>query len=205
MAELEKRHLDATILEKDDKGVSRATGVLSLIFRRTLAELGVNATMWNRLMLGYLSDKRNRIPNNSRARSSTRGNLTKELSKPNMTWRNFEKGIKFLNPVEATFNLRMVWRTGAITHHSITLMGENRNENVKPPTMLPDPRECRLLEKIGRRPGYFPTTEDEHLLLDALLADGYIKTIVVLDKNNDFSEGYALDVEGYQRILGEEP
>jgi len=202
MSDHDKRHLDTTILERDDKGASKATGVLSLVFRKTLAELGVNATMWNKLMLGYLGDKRNRIPNNSRARSSTRGNLTKELSKPNMTWRNFEKGIRFLNPIEAVFSLHLTWRNGKTSVHSIVLAGERRVEDDT--QNLPSHEELVLLEWVGKHPGRPLTNEDSYALADELVASGYLKTIITIDKRGEMVEAYALDIEGYLRLHGEE-
>lgn len=202
MSDHDKRHLDTTILERDDKGASKATGVLSLVFRKTLAELGVNATMWNKLMLGYLGDKRNRIPNNSRARSSTRGNLTKELSKPNMTWRNFEKGIRFLNPVEALFSLRLTWRNGKTSCHDILLFGEKRVDD--DPNPLPSAEELTLLEWVGKNPGKVLPGEDSYALADELVAEGYLKTIITIDRHGEMREAFALDVEGYLRLHGEE-
>lgn len=199
--EKEKRYLDTTILERDDKGASKATGVLSLIFRRTMADLNVNATMWNKLMLGYLGDKRNRIPNNSRARSSTRGNLTKELSKPNMTWRNFEKGIKFINPEEAVFTVELKWRNGKVTCHPIRLLGVKRDS--EEPVTLPSMQELELLEWVGKNPGRPFRREESYLLAEELVADGYLKTIITIGSEGELVESYALDIEGYVRLHGE--
>lgn len=197
-----KRYLDAAILERDDKGVSRATGILSSIFRKTLGELGVNATTWNKLMLNYLSDKRNRIPNNSRARSSTRGNLNKELSKANMTWRNFEKGIRFLNPLEAVFTVRLSWRNGKTTIHDIRLMGEAPLSGEEP-EVLPDPYELEMLSSIGLAPGRKLKDEEEVLIFERLEEKGYVDSILVIPKagSNGVEKRWALNEEGW-RVLG---
>mgnify|MGYP000091301617 CR=1 FL=1 len=203
MNDHDKRYLDAAILERDDKGVSKASGVLSLVFRKTLGELGVNATMWNKLMLNYLSDKRNRIPNNSRARSSTRGNLNKELSKPNMTWRNFEKGIRFLNPLEAVFTLRLTWRNGKTTVHDIRLLGEAPEGQHVEPVYLPDTSELELLEKLGHHPGHNLMGDQEILLAEQLEEKGYLEPILVIPKAKSINaeKRWALNEEGW-RMLG---
>lgn len=202
MSDQDKRHLDTTILEREDKGASKASGVLSLIFRKSLAEIGINATMWNKLMLRYLGDRRNRIPNNSRARSSTRGNLTKELSKSNMTWRNFEKSIRFLNPVEAIFSLRLTWHNGRTTVHEIVLHGEPVTGET--PLYIPSVEEMTLLSSIGEKPGLLLKNEDQLAMADELVGQGYLKTIITLDRHGNPREGYALDIEGYQRLCGDE-
>lgn len=202
MSDRDKRHLDTTILEREDKGASKASGVLSKIFRKSLWEVGVNATKWNKLMLQYLDDRRNRIPNNSRAKSSTRGNLTKELSKPNMTWRNFEKGIRFLNPARAVFSLQLSWHNGNTTVHDIELLGAAKTE--ENPTYMPTMEEMSLLASIGERPDQIPSKPEQLMLADDLVGKGYLKTHIVLDRHGDPQEGYALDIEGYLRLCGEE-
>jgi hypothetical protein len=105
-----------------NKGMDEVLGpnqVLSLVFRKMLYDNDINISKWNRLMNRYLNDPTNRIPKHSKGRSSVRGNLTKELMKPVMTWNNFFKGIKFLNPdkVELSFN--------------VAINGEEKQYNVK--------------------------------------------------------------------------
>ena len=129
MAEHENKQLEE-LLENHDKGVSEATGILSRLFRKTLADLGVTPMVWNKLMNAYLDDPHNRVPRHSRGRSSTRGNLNKELRKPNMTWNNFIKGIYFLNPIEAEFSMKLSWRGGHSTiHRLIVTRGSQVDEN----------------------------------------------------------------------------
>ena len=113
------------ILEDEDKLVSRANGTLSRLWRQILADQGVTWPVWNRLMDDYLNNPRNRVPRHSRGRSSTRGNLNKELSKPNMTWNNLIKGIILLNPVRAKFTMEFKWRRGTVTSHSVVFGRED--------------------------------------------------------------------------------
>jgi len=95
-----------------EKGMGDVTGpnqTLSLVFRKMLYDNDINISKWNRLMHRYLNDPTNRIPLHSKGRSSIRGNLTKELMKTDMTWKNFVKGLKFLNPdkVELNFSVEI--------------------------------------------------------------------------------------------------
>lgn len=119
------------LLESQDKGCSEAQGILSRLFRLMLLDFNVNVFKWNRLMNNYLNDPRNRVPRTPKARSSTRGNLSKELRKPKMTWSNFEKGIKFLNPLKAEFTVKLTWRTGKVTTHSFVIHGNEEGEDAE--------------------------------------------------------------------------
>lgn len=116
------------LLNSKDKGVCEAKGILSRIFRQVLVELAVTPTLWNQLMNKYLDDARNRVPRTSKGRSSTRGNLSKELRKVDMTWGNFEKAVRFLNPISAEFSITMKWRGGKSTKHSFSVFGEKDSD-----------------------------------------------------------------------------
>lgn len=109
------------ILNQDDKGVKDATGILSKIFRQVLADLGIIPMRWNVLMESYLNNPTNRVPRSSKGRSSARGNLSKEILKSNMTWKNFEKAIKFLNPIKAEFSIKLHWKNGRVTNHHVVV------------------------------------------------------------------------------------
>lgn len=126
MSDFENKGDVNTILNDDTKKVKDASGVLSRLFRQILQELNVTPVKWNTLMNAYLSDPRNRVPRDNRGRSSTRGNLNKELCKSNMTWGNLEKAIRFLNPVKAEFTIKLTWHTGKTTVHNLKI-GEGEN------------------------------------------------------------------------------
>lgn len=187
-----KRHLDEAILERDDLGVSKANGILSLMFRRTLCDININASTWNRLMLAYLADKRNRIPNNSRARSSTRGNLNKELSKTNMTWNNFQKAIRFLNPVATVFIMRLTWLNGRTTVHQIT-MGADSAETEE----FPISKEgLVLVNKISKCPGICLINFEEILLAAELEQEGYLVSFNAVDDNRTVRKCWGVSQRG---------
>ncbi len=103
---------DQDLLNSDDKGVREARGVLTVLWRQLLVIRGIDGWQWDKLMRAYLSDPRNGIQNNSRDRSSARGNLNKELKRDDMTWRVFLKALNFLGPVRVIFSVRITWANG---------------------------------------------------------------------------------------------
>lgn len=122
MAEHENRN---RLLHDPEKRVVEARG-LSKIFRNILSDLNITPMKWDQLMNAYLNNPKNRVGRDSRSRSSTRGNLNKELVKKDMTWRNFERAIRFLNPVEAEFTVKLRWRNGRTTLHGVKMVNDPR-------------------------------------------------------------------------------
>lgn len=93
------RHKLLNILQRPDKGMTLThgvSGVLSGYFRKMLVELNVTSLKFSALLSDYVRDRRNKVPENRRDQSSIMGNLTKELSRTDMTWKVFCKGIRFL-------------------------------------------------------------------------------------------------------------
>lgn len=72
------------------------TSILSRLYGKILLELGVGVTGINRLMEAHLNNPKNGIPQNLKERASARGNLSKDLTKPTMTWKIFCRLVKFL-------------------------------------------------------------------------------------------------------------
>ncbi len=103
---------DQDMLNADNKGVEEARGHLSKMWRTLLVARDIDGWKWDRLMRIYLTDPRNGIQNNSRDRSSARGNLNKELKRDDMTWRVFEKALKFLDPIRIVFTVRVTFKDG---------------------------------------------------------------------------------------------
>lgn len=74
-------------------------GVLASIFKEmalsaNLQDLGT----WNAMMTRFIDDPINAIPTGKKARSSARGNLTKELTKNHLSWNVFcNKAMRFLD------------------------------------------------------------------------------------------------------------
>lgn len=80
---------------------------LAALFLQAFYDTGAMAK-WQDLMFYYIHDYRNAIPRNRKDQASHRGNLQKELFKPDMTWGVFLKGMRFLGAEE--FDIRIVPR-----------------------------------------------------------------------------------------------
>lgn len=91
---------------------------------------------WYKLMDDYLSDSRNCIGQNKRDRSQHRGNLIKELSRDEMSWKVFTKGLRFLSVVKFEITIT--------AHHSDNTISEHK-EIVNLGTRVPYPREMRYV------------------------------------------------------------
>lgn len=113
---------DDDLLNDPDKRVREARGVLSAIWRQFLVLRSVDGFRWDQLMRNYLNDPRNGIRNNSRDRSSARGNINKELLKrDDITWRVFLKALNFLDPLKIVFSVRVTFKDGKTQEVTATL------------------------------------------------------------------------------------
>jgi hypothetical protein len=105
------------ILTSDTKGVERAEGELSKLFRQILLVKNVGGMQWQSLMEKYLNDPTNNVPTNGRDRSSMRGNMNKALMHTKMTWKVFRTGLKFLGALRFTITLNITWSKYESTEH----------------------------------------------------------------------------------------
>lgn len=93
-------------------------GVLSRLWRNMLDDLGINKSgKFDQLLNAYLRDGRNGIPNNRKDITSARGNLVKELTKTQMTWKVFMKAMKFLQLTEIELTITATHANGRKTVH----------------------------------------------------------------------------------------
>ncbi len=93
-----KNKLDK-ILTAPDKEIHKAygtNGVWSRMFRFMLKRMNITGPRFSHLMLQYLTDRRNGVPNNKKDQTVMRGNLIKEFSLPQMTWKVFCRALRFL-------------------------------------------------------------------------------------------------------------
>lgn len=120
------------MLQRPDKGMNSThgvSGVLSRLFRLILVELNISPMKFSALLADYVRDKRNRVPDNRHDQSSIKSNLTKELSRPDMTWKVFCKGLKFLQFTKFEICLKCYRRDGSHTLHSLPVDLYESKEN----------------------------------------------------------------------------
>lgn len=111
--------------------------ILASLFRKILTELNINTTRFNSIMEQHLISKQAAIPQNTKERSSARGNLKKELLKETMTWKVFCRGLRFLHVPKITLTITL--------HHT-----------VKQPTI-----HTMLINLGDEHDGYDLTTEED--------------------------------------------
>lgn len=107
-----------TAPDKDIKKTFGANGVLSRLFRQMLLDLNIGPSRFGQLLQHYILDARNGVPNNKKDQTSQRGNLTKELSKPQMTWKVFCKAMRLLQIVRIEFVVKAHHPGGKTSLHS---------------------------------------------------------------------------------------
>lgn len=100
---------DQDLLNDPNKGVEEARGILASLWRQLLVMHNVDGWRWDKLMRKYLADPRNGVQNNSRDRSSRRGNLNKELKRNDMTWLVFLKALNFIDAVRVVFTVQVTF------------------------------------------------------------------------------------------------
>lgn len=107
-----------TAPDKDIKKTHGSNGVLSRLFRQMLLDLNVGPSRFGSLLQDYILDPRNGVPNNKKDQTSMRGNLTKEFSRPQMTWKVFCKALRFMQIIKIEFVIKAHHRGGKSTIHS---------------------------------------------------------------------------------------
>jgi hypothetical protein len=109
--------------DEDDTDVS-GLNILALMFRKIKGDLNISSRVWSTMMTRYLKDPRNEVTQTSRGRSSERSNLTRALGAPGMTFKNFVKGIRLLDPKEVQLILELEFPDETRVRHTTTINQE---------------------------------------------------------------------------------
>lgn len=121
------------LLSDQKKGCENAQGILCFLFRRALLWRRVTMIHWNKRAAKYFEKPHNKN------KPVDKGNLNKALITDDMTWGSFVKGIDFLGPVKATFDIVLSWPDKTQSVYSIVIdpaveeeggVGENDFEGV---------------------------------------------------------------------------
>lgn len=97
--------------------------VLSKLFTEMKKTLIKDEEDWNNRFKNYLDDPVNGFSGTKRG--SERGNLNRGLSNPNMSIKNFTKGLKVINPARIYFSLEMTFMKDQITIHEVVMDGNH--------------------------------------------------------------------------------
>jgi hypothetical protein len=117
-----KQHLPKNsltdILQSSAKDRDNTVGLspLSKLIRDVFSDLNIRPHQFNTLLQQFLQDPINGF-DTPEAKSSENGNIKKELSRPNATFKTLVKLIRILNPAEVEFSLRFIWHNKQETYH----------------------------------------------------------------------------------------
>jgi len=99
-------------------------------------------------MFDYLTDPRNMLPTNRKDQTSIRGNIAKEISRPQMTWKVFCKGLRILQVAEFELKITIKRRNGEVSEHgTFVKLGTTAAEEeiIAIPSELAPPIEGRVI------------------------------------------------------------
>lgn len=113
------------LLSDQKKGQDHAQGILCYLFRTALLWRGIGQIVWNKKATKYFEKPHNKD------KPVDKGNLNKALIADAMTWGSFMKGVDFLSPVEAVFDITLGWKDKPATTYRIILdPAENEDDPV---------------------------------------------------------------------------
>lgn len=105
-------------------------GVLAGLFARILWDMRITVPRWLSLMNDFVNDASNsNQTQNQKDRTSMRGNLHKEFSRAQMTWKVFLKGLRFLQVVKFQIIIVALHTNGKTTEHKskVINLGDRMN------------------------------------------------------------------------------
>lgn len=111
------------VFNSHNKEINSVTSVLSKLFRIVAADLGIRYTDYNRMVNQWLDDPLYGVQNDTKRRSTVRGNLNKEIVRPEMSFRTFLKALCACTGTESVKISLSLKRKGSkmTTDHEITI------------------------------------------------------------------------------------
>lgn len=100
--------------------------VLSRLFSEIRKEMVPDENDWAQRFKNYLEDPVNGFASGAK-RSSERGNLNRGLSNPNMSIKNFTKGLKVINPKRIYFTVELHFSETQQSVHEVMMDGNHLN------------------------------------------------------------------------------
>lgn len=109
------------ILHSSSRSINVPLSPISKLIRVILSELNVRPHQFNTLLKNYLNDPLNGF-DTPEAKSSENGNIKKEFSRDNSTFKTLIKLTKVLNPDEVEFSVKYKWHNGKETTHKTSVV-----------------------------------------------------------------------------------
>lgn len=152
-----------TLLLMKDKGVTKTSGsngILSRLWRQMLLDLDIGPKKFGYMLQAYVIDPRNGFPNNRKDQISTRGNLTKEFARPQMTWKVFCKALRFLNILKIDFAIKAYHANGTQSLHSVTVNFGSRSNTEDFNKLLEQSEEDEFVPEVECLDGVKTSAEE---------------------------------------------
>lgn len=115
-------------MSSPDKRLGETNNALARLFRTILKDHQVGYDQFSKSITNYLNREQMNAPRSKKDQSREKGNLVKELSGNSLTFKNFIKGLRVLNPVSAELTITLKWRRGAETVHNIVMNIQDPND-----------------------------------------------------------------------------
>lgn len=116
------------IMSSPDKRLGETNNALARLFRTILKDHQVGYDQFSKSITNYLNREQMNAPRSKKDQSREKGNLVKELSGNSLTFKNFIKGLRVLNPVSAELSITLKWKRGAETVHHIVMNIQDPND-----------------------------------------------------------------------------
>jgi hypothetical protein len=111
------------------------------LFRSWLEQLQIDHRMWGVLLHQYINNSDFKDASN-RYRTSLRGNLTKSLYHPEMTWKTLTKGAQFLQAAELHIKATLKMPDGTVVEATDVVVFDTKRVEIddedKPKDMQPN-------------------------------------------------------------------
>lgn len=108
-------------LRLPDRGEREAKNALARLWSRIMTKIKLSPSRVEENNRAYVRNPLNQIPNESGKRSSACGNIRKEIERPTLTWRGFEKLIRWSRPKSAKIVAVIEWKDGVKTIDEIAI------------------------------------------------------------------------------------
>lgn len=145
------------MLALKDKGAEQTNSVLAKLMRKIMISINMTPEKVEENNRLWMDNPRNEIPDDSGKRSSFAGNIRKEIERPTMTWRVFEKLIRWTRPTKATFVCMLEHRDGTKSVNQIVMPIDNYVKESLHDIPIGDLNNDEVFEVLRERGFHIPT------------------------------------------------
>lgn len=136
----------------EDRGARYADNVLALLFSRIMSKTRMTEVKIEENNRKYVMNPLNRIPKDSSKQSSIRGNIRKEIERSQMTWKVYEKLLRWMNPTSIKFATILTWPDGTVTVEEVKIRVDNyEHSDTLDDQVVSDLTNDELLEVVRAR------------------------------------------------------